>query len=39
VDPRQGYNKVRFAFCKKIETLKAAVKRLASLPATAGARR
>ncbi len=39
VDPRQGYNKVRFAFCKKIETLKAAVRRLSRLPAAAGARR
>jgi aminotransferase len=39
VDPRQGRDKVRFAFCKKLETLRAAVKRLKSLPEPAGASR
>jgi aminotransferase len=38
VDPRQGFDKVRFAFCKKIETLRAAVERLRSLPVPAPAR-
>ncbi len=38
VDPRQGSDKVRFAFCKKLETLRSAVKRLKSLPASAGSR-
>ncbi len=39
VDPRQGRGLVRFAFCKRLETLRAAVRRLARLPAAAGARR
>ncbi len=38
VDPKQGFNKVRFAFCKKLETLRAAVKRLQSLPVPASAK-
>jgi aminotransferase len=38
VDPKQGRNKVRFAFCKRLETLRGAVKRLRSLPVPAGAR-
>ncbi len=38
VDPRQGRTQVRFAFCKKLQTLRAAVRKLADLPA-AGARR
>jgi aminotransferase len=39
VDPREGRNLVRFAFCKKRSTLRAAVRRLSELPAVAGARR
>jgi aminotransferase len=39
VDPRQGYDKIRFAFCKKIETLRAAAKKLANLPVPAGVRK
>jgi len=39
VDARRGYNKVRFAFCKKIDTLRAAVKRLANLPAPVAGRK
>jgi aspartate/methionine/tyrosine aminotransferase len=31
-DPREGYNKVRFAFCKKLETLRAAAAKLRTLP-------
>jgi aminotransferase len=38
-DPREGQGQVRFAFCKKRETLRAAVRRLSDLPAAAGARR
>jgi aminotransferase len=38
VDPRRGRDKVRFAFCKKLETLRAAGKRLARLPEPAGVR-
>jgi aminotransferase len=38
VDPRRGFDKVRFAFCKRLETLRAALKRLKSLPEPAGAR-
>lgn len=32
LDPRDGYNKVRFAFCKKMETLKKALDLLQTLP-------
>jgi aminotransferase len=39
VDARQGYNKVRFAFCKKLETLRAAAKRLGNLRMPAAARK
>jgi aminotransferase len=31
-DPRRGYDKVRFAFCKKLETLRAAAEKLRRLP-------
>ncbi|HET6267767.1 MAG TPA: aminotransferase class I/II-fold pyridoxal phosphate-dependent enzyme [Acidobacteriota bacterium] len=31
-NPRDGYNKVRFAFCKKMETLRRALEVLANLP-------
>jgi aminotransferase len=31
-DPRRGYDKVRFAFCKKLSTLRAAARRLRALP-------
>jgi len=31
-DPRDGYDKVRFAFCKKLETLRAAAEKLRRLP-------
>ncbi len=39
VDPRRGRDKVRFAFCKKLETLRSAVERLKRLPDPAGTRR
>jgi aminotransferase len=32
-DPRHGYGQVRFAFCKKLETLRAAAEKLRRLPA------
>ncbi|HLY10074.1 MAG TPA: aminotransferase class I/II-fold pyridoxal phosphate-dependent enzyme [Planctomycetota bacterium] len=31
-DPKRGYDKVRFAFCKKLDTLRAAAERLRRLP-------
>ena len=31
-DPRRGYDKVRFAFCKKLDTLRAAAEKLRRLP-------
>ncbi len=31
-DPREGFNKVRFAFCKKLDTLRAAAEKLRRLP-------
>jgi aspartate/methionine/tyrosine aminotransferase len=31
-DPKRGYDKVRFAFCKKLETLRAAAEKLRHLP-------
>jgi aspartate/methionine/tyrosine aminotransferase len=31
-DPKRGYDKVRFAFCKKLETLRAAAEKLRALP-------
>jgi aspartate/methionine/tyrosine aminotransferase len=31
-DPRRGYDKVRFALCKKLETLRAAAEKLRRLP-------
>ena len=38
-DPRQGHNKVRFAYCKKLETLRAARDRLAGLKIPSAPRR
>ena len=32
-DPRKGHGRVRFAYCKKLETLRAAAERLRRLPA------
>jgi aminotransferase len=32
-DPKRGYDKVRFAFCKKLDTLRAAAEKLRALPA------
>lgn len=32
-DPRRGYRKVRFAYCKKLDTLRAAAEKLRNLPA------
>jgi aminotransferase len=32
-DPKRGYDKVRFAFCKKLDTLRAAAEKLRVLPA------
>ena len=31
-DPKRGYDKVRFAFCKKLDTLRAAAEKLRALP-------
>jgi aspartate/methionine/tyrosine aminotransferase len=31
-DPRDGHGQVRFAFCKKLETLRAAADKLRALP-------
>ncbi len=38
VDPSQGRTKVRFAFCKKLETLRAARRKLLDLPTPAAKR-
>jgi len=35
-DPRDGHGQVRFAFCKKLETLRAAAERLRALPKPPG---
>jgi aspartate/methionine/tyrosine aminotransferase len=35
-DPKRGYDKVRFAFCKKLETLRAAAEKLRHLPPPPG---
>ena len=39
MNPREGFNKVRFAFCKKIETLHEARRKLANLPPARGTRK
>lgn len=36
VDPRQGRRQVRFAFCKRLRTLREAARRLSGIPAAAG---
>jgi len=36
-DPREGRQQVRFAFCKKLGTLREALRRLSGLPAAGGA--
>jgi aminotransferase len=35
-DPRDGHGKVRFAFCKKLDTLRAAAEKLRALPKPPG---
>jgi len=35
-DPRDGYGQVRFAFCKRLDTLRAAAEKLRALPKPPG---